>query len=180
MIMEKRCLSSQYWKMQEERHDLMCPSESSSFFCLFWVFSPLLIHLILVFPQSFILSFPARTFPLYPNLAKLEVLDFFSCLCLNRISIWPSPLPCFKALSKLRTSSCTSLVQGPGLTPHGDLYLLDPKFISLPSFLISINISPSILLLKQTNKNLKRIERLLLNSSNFLTLTRQRQAISKC
>lgn len=142
--------------------------------------SPLLIHLILIFPQSFILSFPARAFPLYPNLAKLEALDFFSCLCLNRISIWPSPLPCFKALYKLRTSSCTYLVQGPGLTRHWDLYLLNPKFISLPSFLITINISPSILLLKQTNKNLMRKETLLLNSSNFLTLTRQSQSISKC
>lgn len=42
ITMEKRCLSSQYWIMQEERHDLMCPSESSYFVCLFcFCFSPL-------------------------------------------------------------------------------------------------------------------------------------------
>ena len=77
MTMEKRCLSSQYWIMQEERRDLMCPSDSSYFLfiCLFCFVFPLLIHLILVFHQV-----------IYSELSLLEVLNFSPCLCLNPIS----------------------------------------------------------------------------------------------
>lgn len=88
MTMEKRSLASQYLVMQEVETGFNMLFKEGSFLKKKKKNFLLLIHSILVFLQILHSQcFPARVFPLYPNLAKLDVLDFFSPLCLHPISL---------------------------------------------------------------------------------------------
>lgn len=98
-------------------------------------------------------AFLARAFLLYANFAKLGALYFFSALCsepyLHMMVFVVMALQLFiSSWHPVAYLWARSLAW----QHHGDLYLMGLRLISLPICFISVNVSPSILSLKQTKK----------------------------